>query len=848
MTNDETAATPDSAPPPSEAHSEAHSASDSTTPMRKGVVVVHGAGSERQSGAILELGAPLIDWMRRWVEAHDYTLRVNQAALRFGTTDDNLSDDPPHLHITLGSVDDDSDLVRPIGASAEPREAPSASFDWVMTEAWWAWSSVAPPLLDITFWLLTHFMRVVLAFWSAWGHRVGKVWKNLWSRDQRMPQVTALWLDLLLTVLALLLSVVALLPAIVGILLAVLLSQVPIQAVRDFALVSPVATFLTLMGGQMYTLANDETQAANFRGRLERAIRWLQNQGCEEIYIMAHSAGCVVSYETLCAQGDIWNPALSGLVTPPKDTPNVVALFTMGEAINLDRRLLPAKWWRHPHQWRLYVPLKAGIRWVDFYAGQDLVPAGPVRVPKHVRPATQQFHTASVRGDIAAQAGDTGMLPHPEDPVTNWMDILSDHWGYWKNDEHVLSRIACEIDAGRDRDWNSPGRFYDERYVSEGQAARLTRVGALAAIRMGFYALFVAAAVQPETGVLGQALLRLLAALPVIGGVVTWLNGGAVHMANPTVAGWVCALLTLGIGYFLLYNVLASGLWDQWDVQARIERMRKVAHPRAKPRWGYNGWLCGAVAIPVAATVAGGWLLGAGFVQDIALAALVVGAPLPLVEHLRVEGEEDARRDVVRALDRVRAVHQHLRLDDRHDAGLLAERCIARERMRVRPDAVLARQLVGDRVRRAPLRETGTELVVLLEASAEPVEALGDRLALRERQRLRAEVDLDPGDDALRGEQLWERRSVERALADRLVEEDDAADVFLGTGRREEQIAVGAPVLLGRLEPDRVEALLDRAGALVSGEDALPLGDERLRGLVQLGVHRVLPLVFGGRG
>ena len=133
------------------------------------------------------------------------------------------------------------------------------------------------------------------------------------------------------------------------------------------------------------------------------------------------------------------------------------------------------------------------------------------------------------------------------------------------------------------------------------------------------------------------------------------------------------------------------------------------------------------------------------------------------------------------------------------------------------------------------------EAVVLLEPFAQPVEAFGDRLAVGERERLRALVDLDPRDDALRREQLRERRSVERALADRLVEEDDAADVLLGAGRREEQVAVRAPGLLGRLEADRVESLLDRAVALVRREDPLALGDERPGGLVQLVVrHRGL--------
>src|SRR5205823_1996754 len=105
------------------------------------------------------------------------------------------------------------------------------------------------------------------------------------------------------------------------------------------------------------------------------------------------------------------------------------------------------------------------------------------------------------------------------------------------------------------------------------------------------------------------------------------------------------------------------------------------------------------------------------------------------------------------------------------------------------------------------------------------------RLAVGERQRLRALVDLDPGDDALALEQLRERRSVRRRLADRLVEQDHPRDVLLGALRREEQVAVRTPVFLRRLDADRVEALLDRPLALVGGQDPLAVGDEGASGL-----------------
>ena len=168
------------------------------------------------------------------------------------------------------------------------------------------------------------------------------------------------------------------------------------------------------------------------------------------------------------------------------------------------------------------------------------------------------------------------------------------------------------------------------------------------------------------------------------------------------------------------------------------------------------------------------------------------------------------------------AVHQDLGLDDRHQPRLLRERGVAGERVGVDPDRVLAGDPVADRDHGTPLGEPRAEPAVLGEAVTKAVEPLGHGLARGERERLRAEVDLDPRDDPLALEQLRERRAVGRALMDRLVEQDDAADVLRGACRREQEVAVGAAVLLRRLDPDRVQPALDRPRALVGGEDALP--------------------------
>ena len=194
------------------------------------------------------------------------------------------------------------------------------------------------------------------------------------------------------------------------------------------------------------------------------------------------------------------------------------------------------------------------------------------------------------------------------------------------------------------------------------------------------------------------------------------------------------------------------------------------------------------------------------------------------------------------------AVHQDLGLDDRDEPGLLREDGVARQRVRVDVDAVRARLLLAvDGDDGAPLGELGAHLAVLVEALAQSVEALGDRLALGAGQRLRALVDLDAGDDARVLEHLRERHAVLARLADGLVVEDDAGDVVAQAGRREQHLPVVPALVLGGLDLDRLEALLDRPRALVRGQDALPGGHERVRGRFQrfLRHHQLLPRFSG---
>ena len=125
-----------------------------------------------------------------------------------------------------------------------------------------------------------------------------------------------------------------------------------------------------------------------------------------------------------------------------------------------------------------------------------------------------------------------------------------------------------------------------------------------------------------------------------------------------------------------------------------------------------------------------------------------------------------------------------------------------------------------------PFGKAGPDPPIIRESLAQPVQPLGHGFAGTARERLRAAVHLDAGNHALLRQKRHEGPSAGALLMDGFILQDDAADELLRAGRREEHVAVGAPRVLRGLEADRVEALLDRAVALVRRENALPVGDE----------------------
>src|SRR4051794_30174283 len=116
-----------------------------------------------------------------------------------------------------------------------------------------------------------------------------------------------------------------------------------------------------------------------------------------------------------------------------------------------------------------------------------------------------------------------------------------------------------------------------------------------------------------------------------------------------------------------------------------------------------------------------------------------------LLEELAEDVVKRGHGGLVRAVDPVVAVHQHLGLHDRDQTGLLTQRGVSPQSMCVRPQAVARRDAVADGDHRPPLAEASAHLRILSEPVAQTVQALGDLLARRTGERLAPVSTLMPG-------------------------------------------------------------------------------------------------------
>jgi hypothetical protein len=374
---------------------------------RVGVVFVHGIGTQPACKTFLDWSCPIVELLSDWRAGHGFG---EDPVLR---CDYDLSGQRlPFLELDVPAYD---------GYAAQ---------SWVMTEAWWAATTLSPGLGSMTAYVsralpgimggIRRSYRLRSDGWATQRTDARKVASesNGYEHSElvldAVPARRRDWIDLLDRIQKEL-TILAFGPALILGRLALFayapFRAIPIKPLQDFAALKTADNFLTRWFGELPDIIDDPIQAANVRSRLVGAIRGLRAEGCGRIVVVAHSGGAIVSFTTLC--------------DPVFTDERVDKLITLGEGLSLAWRIENASKGL-PAGSRLLGDLKAArpkLRWADFWATYDPAPAGPIDPPPGVRLADRSYST------------------------TNRMSILEDHGSYWDNDEEFLIPLLQHIDT-----------------------------------------------------------------------------------------------------------------------------------------------------------------------------------------------------------------------------------------------------------------------------------------------------------------------------------------------------------------------------------------------------------------
>ena len=572
---------------------------------RTGIVFVHGIGTQGPAETFLDWSEPIVELLTDWQA--DQAEQAARAGRPVGPRIDDPvrraefafnAASPPFLEVSIPSYAD----------------APETT--WVFTEAWWA-ADLRPPDLGQTIDYLSRRMRSVVSDITA-GYYRGRN-----ERFQERAQATdvigsgPLPLDWrLVEQLDLIQSRTLGSPAVgwtvggggVVVLTAYdLIRRIPLPALRDLAVRRMVDSFLIDWFGDLPVLLDEPVQAANVRARLARSIQRLVDDGCDAIVVVAHSGGALVAFETLL------DPAYVDLP--------VHKLITLGQGLGLAWRLAadPDVHEITPGS-RLVGDLAAvrpSLRWVDFWASYDPAPAGPL--PARELEATKTAAAAKATtttampvatGDPRARpwlvqapvalpgepppASPAGTITIESRPVTNEMNVLTDHGAYWANPEGFLVPLVRHLDAARGD--ASASRFFRDRADRTRRIVwRRERVATLAAwgwicsvasivTSLGLVALQLTG--DARLGRAGDLVVAVWDRIPgheivsgpvvgigtVIGAVLDWLTlDGLAH--------WLATLgpvlVGLGLSVSLFYALVKVGTsrWHEWD-----RRERRATH------------------------------------------------------------------------------------------------------------------------------------------------------------------------------------------------------------------------------------------------------------------------------
>jgi hypothetical protein len=359
--------------------------------------------------------------------------------------------------------------------------------EWHIREAWWAKNFRPSSSKTVLFWAIIAGLTIMWATWrSIFVRGAARLLHNyqkmslsrddlygrpldpanefrlkpdtaqgLWVTAQTLPAKALLdglvWLFICMLYLAGALLLIALLvPLYLFLLLPLsLVAPGPVVAVqRKLAglIVSSIGDQQAITA-RRFALAGASNEVAQAlwwmlsKDGLERSKRSIDGfTGYETVTVVAHSGGCVVSFDALAGEVKRWmdDPELPKNVSRPRR----VNWITAGSGLNLAFRMRRARDTREHAFWNR--PLSSFVNWVNIYARYDPVPQGPPP-PDLVSTLVGEDGWLSEHPDAAKSRP-----PYVCLRVVNDDFPASDHSGYWQNPTEVMSRVVALI-ADSDR-------------------------------------------------------------------------------------------------------------------------------------------------------------------------------------------------------------------------------------------------------------------------------------------------------------------------------------------------------------------------------------------------------------
>ena len=582
---------------------------------RTGVLFVHGIGTQPPAETFLDWSAPIVELLTDWRAARDD--QAPMAPATAATTADRIDDpvwraefslaatSPPYLEIVIPSHEGIPETT------------------WIVTEAWWA-SDLRAPSLGRVIDYLRRRMRVLvsgiaLGYRSRAPHLLGLA-RERDVLDATQPPLRWRLIEELDHVQS---RAFGARPVgwLVGGLGAVvlagydLLRRVPIPIVRDFAARRMLDSFLVEWFGDLPVLLDEPVQSANVRARLARSIELMLEDDCDAIVIVAHSGGALVSFEMLL------DPAYAHL--------RVDKLITLGQGLGLAWRLAADPEVQEITRGHRLVGnlarARPGLRWVDIWASYDPAPAGPLPARGGLKASAAEDRAVDPAVAAVVQTGDPGApwllranvgTPGPtmaglatqaaldpaaativveSRPVTNEMNVLTDHGSYWANPEGFLVPLVRHLDAALGD--ASASRFYrDGADRARRILWRRERVAALAswswlsslgAILTALALALIQASGDPRLTLAGDRIAAVWGRVPgheIVTGPVETIAGIAGTLLGVVGLGaWAITLASLGppllgaallVVLFYALGKVGVARWHDWD-----RRERRAMHP-----------------------------------------------------------------------------------------------------------------------------------------------------------------------------------------------------------------------------------------------------------------------------